>query len=190
VGRALGIQRRGPDYSDRMVYVLLGDGECNEGSVWEAFMAAGHYGLDNLTFVIDYNKVEAKGFLHADMSIEPLADKLAAFNLDPHVVRNGHNAAELIDLFSSLHTCRRGRPAAVILNTTKGKGVSCCQFNPNWHTSAPRDIATARAWLMEIWERAGRRLGIPEEFPRALGAAIRIVPPLHQNPDAITERQA
>ncbi len=57
VGRSLGMRFSGPDHGDRMIYVLLGDGECNEGSVWEAFMAAGHYKLDNVVFIIDYNKV-------------------------------------------------------------------------------------------------------------------------------------
>jgi len=190
VGRAMGIRRRGPDQSDRMVYCLLGDGECNEGSVWEAFMAAGHYRLDNLVFIIDNNKVQAKGFVQADMSIEPLADKLAAFNLQPWEVRNGHNVGEIIDLFSTLHTQRRGKPNAVILNTIKGKGIGACQHNPNWHTSAPRDKETAQAWLTELWQRSGRRLGVPEEFPISLGEAITIVQPLHANPGEIIEKQA
>jgi len=190
VGRAMGIRRHGPDESDRMVYCLLGDGECNEGSVWEAFMAAGHYRLDNLIFIIDNNKVQAKGFVHSDMSIEPLVDKLTAFNLEPWQVANGHNVVEIIDLFNVLHTQRRGKPNAIILNTVKGKGIGACQHNPNWHTSAPRDKETAQGWLMELWRRMGRRLGIPEEFPQALGEAIQIVPPLHDNPDAVVEKQA
>lgn len=190
VGRALGQVRRGPDHADRMVFVLLGDGECQEGSVWEAFMAAGHYELDNLVFVIDYNKVEAKGFLHSDMGIEPLAAKLQAFNLQVYETRNGHNVAELIDLFNTLPTQRRGKPAAVILNSVKGKQVSCCQYNPNWHTSAPRDTGMAGEWLRELWERDGRRLGVPEEFPQALTRATRIVPPLHDNPDPVVDKQA
>ena len=190
VGRALGIRRQGPDHGDRMVYVLMGDGECHEGSVWEAFMAAGHYGLDNLVFIIDYNKVQAKGFLHTDMSIEPLADKLAAFNLTPWVVQNGHNVADMINLFNTLHTQRRGKPNAVILNTIKGKDIKICQYNPNWHTSAPRTIAAAQAWLQELWERTGRRLGIPETFAHDLGEAIRVVPPLHTNPDNMVDKQA
>lgn len=190
VGRSLGIRRRGPDHADRMVYALLGDGECNEGSVWEAFMAAGHYGLDNLVFIIDYNKVEAKGFLSDDMSLEPLGDKLAAFNLRPWEIVNGHDVAQIIDVFNAIHTQRRGQPAAVILNTVKGKKVSCCQYNPNWHTSAPRESSMAQQWLMELWERDGRHLGVPEEFPRSLAEAIRIVPPLHDNPDPIVDKQA
>ena len=190
VGRALGIRRRGPDEGDRMVYCLIGDGECNEGAVWEAFMAAGHYRLDNLVFIIDCNKVQAKGFIHADMAIEPLAEKLAAFNLEPWEVSNGHNVAEMIDLFNTLHTQRRGKPNAVILNTIKGKNIGVCQYNPNWHTSAPRNKQTAQDWLTELWDRDGQRLGVPEEFPKGLGEAIAIVPPLHENPDQITEKQA
>ncbi len=190
VGRALGMRRRGPDHFDRMVYVLIGDGECNEGSVWEAFMAAGHYRLDNLVFIIDNNKVQAKGYLSTDMSIEPLADKLAAFNLIPWEVKNGHNVAELADLFNTLHTQRRGRPNAVILNTIKGKNVDECQLNPNWHTSAPRETGMAQDWLTELWEKDGRRLGIDKGFPLSLGKSIRVVPPLHTNPDEVVDKQA
>ena len=190
VGRALGIQRHGPDEGGRMVYVLIGDGECNEGSVWEAFMAAGHYRLDNLVFIIDNNKVQAKGFVQQDMGIEPLAAKLAAFNLQPHEVANGHDVDELIRLFNTLGAQRRGKPAGVILNTVKGKKIEMCEYNPNWHTSAPREVGMAKEWLMELWERDGRRLGIPEAFPSQLGEAIRIVPPLHDNPDRVVEKQA
>jgi transketolase len=189
VGRALALRLNGPDHNDRMVYALLGDGECNEGSVWEAFMAAGHYRLDNLVFVIDYNKVEAKGFLAQDMSLEPLADKLRAFNLAVHEVGNGHDVSELVDLFNRLGAQRRGKPTAVILNSVKGKKVAQAQYNPNWHTSAPRDAAAAGAWIDEIWEQDGRRLGIPREFPEALKAITEIVPPLHEARDTITDRQ-
>ena len=189
-GRGLAIRRKGPNHYDRMVYVLIGDGECNEGSVWEAFMAAGHYKLDNVVFVIDNNKVQAKGFVSLDMGIEPLSDKLRAFQLDVYEAANGHNVSELIDLFTVLRQQRRGRPLAVILNTIKGKKVRECQFNPNWHTSAPRSVEAAGLWLEELWERDGRRLGIPREFATALRDAIEIVPPVHANPDKITEKQA
>ena len=190
VGRALGMRRNGPDHNDRVVFILIGDGECNEGAVWEAFMAASHYALDNIVFVVDYNKVQAKGFLSRDMSLEPFADKLCAFGLDVHEVRNGHNAAELVDLFTDLRQLRRGKPRAVILNTVKGKKVRECQFNPNWHTSAPRSVEAAVAWLRELWGQDGERLGIPAEFPQRLGEAMEIVPPIHTNPDAATDRQA
>jgi transketolase len=190
VGRALALRRNGPDHADRMVYVLTGDGECNEGSVWEAFMAAGHYKLDNFVAIIDYNKVQAKGFLSQDMSIEPLADKLAAFGMDVYEVRNGHDVSELVNLFNTLRTQRRGKPIGIILNSIKGKKVGECQYNPNWHTSAPRNASSAGAWIEEIWRQDGKRLGIPAEFPQALSAAVAIAPPLHDNPDHITEKQA
>jgi len=190
VGRALGMRKRGPDHFDRMIYVLIGDGECNEGSVWEAFMAAGHYQLDNLVFIIDNNKVQAKGFVNSDMSIEPLADKLAAFKITPWEVKNGHNVAELIDLFNTLPTQRRGKPNAVILNTVKGKNVAECQYNPNWHTSAPRETGMAQSWLKELWDRDGRRLGVDSAFPVSLGKSIEVAPPLNKNPDEIVDKQA
>ena len=190
VGRALAIRRNGPDQNDRMVFVLVGDGECNEGSVWEAFMAAGHFRLDHLVFLIDANKVQAKGLVSLDMSIEPLAAKLSAFNLDVHEIENGHDVDELVGLFTTLRQQRKGKPIAVIINTVKGKKVSDAQFNPNWHTSAPRSAAQAAGWLEELWEQDGRRLGIPAEFPGRLAAAIEIVPPVHGNPDAVRDRQA
>ncbi len=190
VGRALGLRRNGPDHNDRMVYVLIGDGECNEGSVWEAFMAAGHYGLSNLVFVIDKNKVQAKGFVSDDMSIDPLGEKLKAFQIDVYETRNGHDVCELVNLFTTLRQNRQGKPLAVILNTIKGKKIQECQHNPNWHTSAPRNAAAAGAWLLELWLQDGKRLGIPEDFPRALFEDIEIIPPLHGNPDHITEKQA
>jgi len=190
VGRALGIRHNGPDQNDRMVYALVGDGECNEGSVWEAFMAAGHYKLDNLVFIIDYNKVEAKGFISQDMSFEPVADKLRAFNFQVFETQNGHDVAELVDVFNRIGAQRRGKPTALILNTIKGKKVRECQFNPNWHTSAPRNVEAAGMWLEELWDQDGQRLGIPKEFHVTLTQAIEIVPPVHDNPDQMQDKQA
>lgn len=190
VGRALAIRQKGPDHNNRMVYTLLGDGECDEGSVWEAFMAAGHYGLDNLVFLVDYNKVQAKGFVKDDMTVEPLADKLRAFNMDVFEVKNGHDHDEMISTFNRLRTNRRGRPLAVILNTIKGYGVEMCNFNTNWHTSAPRSVEQAAGWLVEMWEGAGRRLGIPRSFVERLVGDIEVAVPLHDNPDAVKDNQA
>lgn len=190
VGRALAIQQSGPDHNNRMVYVLLGDGECDEGSVWEAFMSAAHYRLDNLVFVIDYNKVQAKGFLKDDMSLEPFADKLRAFNLDVMEISNGHNMDELVSGFNHIHSKRRGKPIAILLNTIKGYNVGACCFNPNWHTSAPRSIEQAAHWLYELWERNGKRLGVAKDFVDKLINAIVIAKPHHDNPDRIIDNQA
>ena len=109
---------------------------------------------------------------------------------DVYETSNGHDVSELIDLFTTLRQQRCGKPIAVILNTVKGKKVRECQYNPNWHTSAPRNVEAASQWLDELWYQDGKRLGIPEEFPKALGEAIEIVPPIHENPDAIVDVQA
>lgn len=190
VGRALAMKQKGPDHYGRMVYALVGDGECNEGSVWEAFMAAGHFGLDNLVFIIDYNKVQAKGFVCDDMTLEPLEDKLKAFNLDVHVVKNGHDVSEIIECMNTVLTSRRGKPAAIILNTIKGYPIEMCEYNPNWHTSAPRSVEQASLWLDELWEKAGKRLGVDKEVITTLAASINVAGPLHDNPDKIDDKQA
>ena len=83
----------GPGEPRRRVYVVLGDGEINAGVIWEGALVAAKYRLDNLVFVIDKNKVQAKGFVSQDMGIEPLADKLRAFGLDVHETGNGHDVA-------------------------------------------------------------------------------------------------
>jgi transketolase len=97
--------------------------------------------------------------------------------------------AELVDLFNVIGAQRRGKPAAVILNTVKGKKVDQAQYNVNWHTSAPRNAEAAGFWIDELWEHDGNRLGIPREFPEAVKAMIEIVPPLHPAVDVITDRQ-
>jgi len=124
------------------------------------------------------------------MSIEPLAEKLRAFNLDVYEVANGHDVSELVNCFTMLRQRRRGRPIGVIINTIKGKKVAECQYNPNWHTSAPRNAESAARWLDELWEQDGKRLGFPRQFSEALARAIEIVPPLHDNPDPVRDRQA
>jgi transketolase len=134
--------------------------------------------------------VQAKGFVSQDMSVEPLADKLRAFQFDVHEVRNGHDVSELVNTFTTLRQMRRGKPIALLLHTMKGKKVSECQFNPNWHTSAPRNAGAAGQWLTELWEQDGARLGFPAAFPQALHDAIQVAPPLHGNCDSIVDRQA
>lgn len=190
VGRALAIKQKGPDHANRMVYSLVGDGECDEGSVWEAFMSASAYCLDNLVFVIDYNKVQAKGFVNDDMKIEPLGDKLKAFGMDVREIRNGHDVTEIINVFNDILVNRRGKPFAVILNTIKGYPVERCEYNPNWHTSAPRSKEMAREWLEELWIKDGQRMGIPHEFIESIVSDIEISKPLHGEVDKFEDRQA
>lgn len=156
VGRALGLRMQARPRP--RVYCLLGDGECNEGNVWEAAMAAAHFGLDNLIAVVDYNKVMAKGSTAKQMSVEPFAAKWQAFGWVVVEV-DGHDIEALADAF---HQARwilpHGQPIVVIAHTVKGKGVEMAEFNPKWHTHAP-DARIADAMLHEL----ARRYGFPDE---------------------------
>lgn len=147
------------------VFCLLGDGELNEGNVWEAAMSAAHYHLDNLIAVVDYNKVMAKGFVWELMSIEPLADKWTGFGWDVLEV-DGHDLQALAAVFHQARWIRpRGRPIVVIAHTVKGQGVERAEFNYKWHTHAP-EAATADQMLREL----ARNYGRPEQGYSRLGA--------------------
>jgi transketolase len=153
VGRALGLRYKSDPRA--RVYCILGDGECNEGNVWEAAMAAAHYHLDNLIAIVDYNKVMAKGFTWQQMSIEPFADKWRAFGWEV-IELDGHDLDAIAD---ALHRARwilpHGAPIVLIAHTVKGWGVEMAEFNPKWHTHAP-DPATADRMLRELATRYGR----------------------------------
>ena len=138
------------------VYCILGDGELNEGNVWEAAMSAAHYHLDNLIAIVDYNKVMAKGFVWDQMGIEPLAEKWRAFGWDVIEI-DGHDIEAIADaLYQSRWVIPRGRPIVVIARTVKGRGVEMAEFNYKWHTHAP-DPATADRMLRELSRRYGRK---------------------------------
>ena len=153
VGRAMGLRYKHDPRA--RVFCILGDGECNEGNVWEAAMAAAHYRLDNLIAIVDYNKVMAKGLTHELMSVEPFAAKWHAFGWEVVEV-DGHDLDALADAF---HRARwilpHGQPIVVIAHTVKGQGVHMAEFNPKWHTHAP-DGPTADAMLRELARRYGR----------------------------------
>ena len=153
VGMALGFRFLENPYN--RVYCLLGDGECNEGQVWEAAMSAAHYHLDNLIAIIDYNKVMAKGFVWELMSIEPLVDKWRAFGWQVLEV-DGHDIEAVLGV---LHQARRvrvhGQPIAIIAHTVKGQGVRETEFNYKWHTSHPPP-EVADAMLRELARNYGR----------------------------------
>lgn len=101
------------------VFVLLGDGECNEGEVWEAFMAAPKFQLDNLIAIIDYNNMQLDGTNHDIMNISPIEEKIKAFGWDT-ISCNGHDIKELEEAFSKEH---KGKPLAIIAHTIKAKGI-------------------------------------------------------------------
>jgi transketolase len=153
VGSACGLRLKENPRS--RVYCLLGDGELNEGNVWEAAMAAAHYHLDNLIAVVDYNKVMAKGFVWELMNIEPLVEKWSAFGWDVLEV-DGHDLPALADTFHQARWTRpRGKPIVVIAHTVKGRGIERAEFNYKWHTHAP-EATTADAMLRELSRCYGR----------------------------------
>ncbi len=118
------------------VFVLLGDGEMQEGSVWEALMSAAHKKLDNLIIVIDKNNLQIDGDTNDVKSLEPLNDKLESFGWNTKEV-DGHNEDELEKAF--IEAKKSTKPFAVIANTIKGKGVSYMENNAGWHGKAPND---------------------------------------------------
>jgi transketolase len=117
------------------VYVLTGDGECDEGQVWEAAMAAAHYRADSLTAIVDYNKYQQTGPIEREMALEPFADKWRAFGW--HVAEaDGHDPAGLHARLRSAGEVR-GRPQVLIAHTKKGKGVSFMEQDYTFHAKAP-----------------------------------------------------
>jgi transketolase len=113
------------------VFVVLGDGELNEGSVWEAAMAASKHGLDNLTAIVDYNKFQSYGPTSVVLELEPLLDKWRSFGFAATEV-DGHDVAALRDKLWAL-PYTSGRPSALICHTVKGKGVPQAENNADWH---------------------------------------------------------
>ncbi|MEO8173147.1 MAG: transketolase [Sediminibacterium sp.] len=113
------------------VYALIGDGECNEGIVWESFMAASHYGLDNLTVIVDDNKLQYDGESTKVMNMGSLRKKFEAFGFYTHDI-DGHNVEQVIH---ALTDHEAGKPTIIIANTIKGKGVSFMEGKKEWHHS-------------------------------------------------------
>ncbi len=117
------------------VYVLLGDGEVQEGQIWEAAMTAAHYGLDNLVAILDRNRLQIDGHTAEVMSLEPLADKWEAFGWHTLEV-DGHDISQLLSAFRACKTVK-GRPSMIIAHTVKGKGVSIFEGKAKYHGVAP-----------------------------------------------------
>ena len=132
IGQALAGRLDGRPYR---VYVLLGDGECQEGQVWEAALFAHHHKLDNLTAIVDRNRIQLSGFTEDIIALDPLKEKWQAFGWQA-VEIDGHSFPQL---FQALEVARstRGRPTVIIARTVKGKGVSFMENNPEFHGKAP-----------------------------------------------------
>ncbi|XRO75620.1 transketolase [Methanocaldococcus sp. 28A] len=135
VGMALGCKL---DKLNNYVYVLLGDGECQEGIVWEAAMAAAHYKLDNLIAFIDRNKLQIDGCTEDVMSLGDIKAKFEAFGWDVFEI-DGHNFEEIINTVEKAKNLKNGKPKMIIAYTIKGKGVSFMENNVAFHGKAPNE---------------------------------------------------
>jgi transketolase len=134
VGRAMGLRIKG---SDARVFVVTGDGEINEGSVWEAAMSASKHRLRNLTVMVDYNKIQSAGTTREILDLEPLADKWRAFGFGVTEV-DGHDVAALREVLGRL-PLEADKPSAIICHTVKGKGIGFAENDPNWHHKSTID---------------------------------------------------
>lgn len=120
-----------------LVFTLLGDGECYEGSIWETAMFASHNRLNNLIAIVDRNYLCVTDFTENLIALEPMEDKWKAFGWDTLRV-DGHSFESLLPAFSNLRSRRSSRPLVIIADTTKGEGVECVANNPLWHGLAPK----------------------------------------------------
>ncbi len=134
VGMALGAKHQNKDFR---VYTLLGDGEIQEGQVWEACMAAAHYKLDNLVVVVDNNGLQIDGNIADVMSPYPIFDKLVAFGFHTIAI-DGHDFDAIESAMNEAKTVK-GQPTAILMSTTKGKDVSYMENDAGWHGKAPND---------------------------------------------------
>jgi len=139
-GMALGLRLDG---SASRVYALLGDGELQEGQVWEAAMAAGHYKLDNLCALVDVNRLQIDGEVAKVMNVEPVTDKFRAFGWNV-VDIDGHDMGAIVDALGEAATAK-GKPTVIVARTVKGKGVSFFENKASYHGVAPSDEELPKA---------------------------------------------
>ena len=148
LGMALSGKMRGKDYH---VYVVVGDGESQEGSIWEAAMAAPKWKLDNLTVIVDKNRLQNDTFVEDVMPVDPLPDKWKAFNWNVMEI-DGHDMAQVVEALETAKTIK-GIPTVIIAQTVKGKGVSYMENVAAWHGMAPNQEQAEQAFS-EIMEAA------------------------------------
>jgi len=132
IGMALGAKL---EHKDIRVYVLIGDGESQEGQIWEGAMSAAHYKLSNLTAILDYNRVQLLGPVSEVMEVSPLADKWRTFGWEVIEV-DGHNISQIIESLEKTKKIKN-KPSIIIAHTIKGKGVSFMEGKASWHGKAP-----------------------------------------------------
>jgi len=156
-GAAYGIRM---DQSSRRVYCIMGDGEQQEGAIWEAVMFAGHYKLDNLCAFIDYNHRQIDGAVEDVLDVAPLAQKYHSFGWNVYEI-DGHNMEELTGAFKAADEFT-GKPSVIIGNTVMGKGVSFMEGKAEWHGKPPspeqgRDALAELGTTFEEWSQRLRR---------------------------------
>lgn len=131
------------DKNPGRVYTLIGDGELQEGLIWEAAMSAAHYELDNLVAIIDWNGLQIDGNNDDVMTVKPIDEKFESFGFNVIVI-DGHNFDEIFKAFDAARACK-GKPTAIIAKTHKGRGVSFMEDNAGWHGKAPSEEEAKKA---------------------------------------------
>jgi transketolase len=145
VGMALGSKYLQKDFR---VYVMLGDGESQEGQIWEAGMSGSHFTLDNLTAILDYNKLQGDGPVNATMNLEPVKARWESFGW--HVIEiDGHDFTQILSAFETAKQTK-GKPTFIIAHTVKGKGVSYMENSQPWHGSKVPNSEELRQALLEL----------------------------------------
>lgn len=133
------------DKSEARIYVLMGDGETQEGQIWEAAMTAAHYKLDNVCGIIDSNKLQIDGSLSQIMNVEPIAQKWESFGWQVFEV-DGHDLSALLTAFEHCEKIK-GKPSVIVAHTVKGKGVSFMEGKVQYHGVAPTEAELEKALL-------------------------------------------
>jgi transketolase len=143
------------DKKDWHTFVMVGDGEIQEGQNWEAAMFAAYHKLENLTVIVDYNHIQLDGFLKDILDVSPLAQKFESFGWRVLEI-DGHDFNQVIPALETARSAKDGKPTCIVANTVKGKGVSFMENNPEWHGVAPKPDQVAAA-VAEL-EEAGKKL--------------------------------
>jgi transketolase len=141
VGMAIAGKR---DQKDYRVFSLVGDGECQEGQIWEAAQTAVKYQLDNLVVFVDNNRLQIDGFCDEVMPVLDLEKKFEAFGFETKRI-NGHSMEEIVETLDEIREAKNGKPKCVVMDTVKGKGVSYMEDVADWHGVAPNDQEFAQA---------------------------------------------
>ena len=168
VGNALAARLRGSLYR---IYVIMGDGEQQEGSVWEAAMAAGHYQLDNLCAIVDVNRLQIDGWVKDVMNVQPLAERYSAFGWNAIEI-DGNDMAQILEAFRRARETS-GRPTVILARTIKGKGVSFMENEAGWHGVAPNKEQFEKA-LPELLNPGFPRARVDALLERAATTAAEI----------------